>query len=498
MLQRSVSASVAVSRLRGFGIGCRFFSSTPGQYTFAAPVLGAATLIGTGLGIYAFFLPTMRKARAERLYLEHEEREMLIKYRNAMHHELLSRDYFLQDSIFDAKRCLQIAINDFRSVLKALTPSHEPEATIRAEKILARMCQHAKDQQFIDANFTAENFRWTILAGLALSLYHMAVLKHMEGDLQAASALFEESSQLISSLGSAMELFSPPDVDTNGNLNRLKQVAEWENMRVRSKTAALGNPFLPMSARAETAFFAMRQKSMQAWAALVDQDYDVALQDMQSRRAIADSLTPGDQLTHQLIQKLQKFEWPERFLRDRSSNVQSMKEEKLTVLSELWHDDIALVDVLHDAARTRLEKAERVRLALRKQVSSRLSCVLLKLVSGDITGASSDWASWKDYQSSFAFQIFVIVDKKWWTSSVRQSVCSNLMSFVTEGASIDDSLVLSTLSKTAASQRHPAADWRWITTGVRALQRGEPVPEACPKRWRVAAAAIFDSASGNK
>jgi len=45
----------------------------------------------------------------------------------------------------------------------------------------------------------------------------------------------------------------------------------------------------------ETAFFAMRQKSIRAWNALVKQEYDVALCDMQSCRTIADGLFSKEQ-----------------------------------------------------------------------------------------------------------------------------------------------------------------------------------------------------------
>jgi len=456
--------------------------------TVIAVTGGFAGIVGGGIALYTFFLPSLRESTAETQYVTYLEKQLLIKYRNAMLHELLSRDQFIRGSVFDAKRYLNFAITDFETLHTALAPDQDTAKSLRAQQILSKLCSHAIEQKFVEEGTSSEQFRWTILAGLATSLYHLAILKHMDGDEQKAQELLDRSASLSSSLHGAMQLDSPADGAKSPKFAELKQIAEWECQRVRTKAAALATPFEQLALAPQSgdaAFFAMRQKSMQSWNLTAQGEPERALGMMQSCRTYADKLVPASSLDHELVESLGNFKWPS-CSQSREENICSMNGAGITALSKLWTDGIALVDVLHDMSRKKLEKAERVRLALRKQVSSRLSCVLLRLAAGDTSGAEKDWSAWKDYQSTCAFSVVKCVDKEWLDASERDAVCCALMGFVLRGEKL--------APEYTQARNYPAFDWRWVCQCIHTLQHDGTVPDKCPKRWEAVARGVLTAA----
>ena len=163
-------------------------------------------------------------------------------------------------------------------------------------------------------------------------------------------------------------------------------------------------------------------------------------------------------------------------------------QRKDILLGEAWSERITLPGVLHIEAEVQLEKAERVRTALREQVSSRLACVLFKTVSGDLLAAQAEWESWVAFKRDARFSFHDDQpERALQLMSGYEQVCQAALDYVQHGQ----------ISPTALACEHgqylAADDWRWVVRCLQAQRKREPTPVGCPERWVALARTLADA-----
>ncbi len=412
---------------------------------------------------------------------------MWLQYMMAMQYEGQARDEYVQGSLFLAKSSLTTAIAAFKWLEQNLRRSRLNPTGANVGRPRSNLAKRARKRQYVSPDTTDADILRSIQAGLASSQYHMAHLLALDGKMDKAIAMLAMSEQDSKDAVEAFDLVSSDELPCENQL--MERISTWESNSTDLKKTILSGTTNRNVFGGDNAFISMCCNSQQAWRAVKDGNLDTAVSSMRSSQFLADELLPEKTLDHTLASQLQSFKWPQTGLAvNRDSQLKSMQHEQLVKLSSLWKADMSLVDVLHDKSRAHRMRAERVRLALLQQVTSRLACLLFVIAQNKNNAPCDEWRAWCRFKQSPAFKIFSIIDRRGWEESHLQAVCDSVFGFCFEHRPLSfDALPTNVNRLTGAN------DWRWLLLNLRSMQQpgGEPLGNS-PARWATLARGILD------
>ena len=455
-----------------------------------SPFIQWATAAGTVFSVGLHIKNMWDQREMENNFVQQRFIDVRVDYVTALLAERLSRDFFVKGSAFDAKSELHAAIRSFSDLLESLEAS-DPAKQATAQKLGHLLLNYAMTNKYLHEESSTDDLRWSLCCGLATCEYHMACLLGAEGSLDEAGQLLVQGSQRLKRASSL--LISQAQDELPHQTEWSIKVLAWERQinrlrfsiingkQLNAEDPSLQAPFPEPTG--DTPFFLMRYQSQLAWSLLKHGKCEAAYAEMKICRTEALSLL--ELKSFERVQNLRPVQWFMDSSTSRFEECQALNSKEIHRLAAHWHEGMDVVDVLHDAQRVAFEKAERVRLTLRKQATSQLACVLLSLAAGDIEAFRREWETWQEFKSRPAYSLWCAHDSEWRKHSSRQAVCEAIAQAVESTTPVQ--------SLPGVDQARSEGDWVWVLQTIESLQKGNAASAQCPRRWEKLARSVFDT-----